>query len=186
MRWQDLLREAKRRISGRRGQAQIARRRAVSDAYYAVFHCVTSTATERWIGDNPQGPPLAAQVERWFQHGQMKKVALWGLEFPNPRSTAPLKPAVLDLLTLASTKPPTSILTPEARVALQAIKELQEARHRADYDSAPRANFSHTEAVTLIDQARDGCAAIRKMRRTASGRVLLLLMFIGDQIAPAR
>jgi hypothetical protein len=93
---------------------------------------------------------------------------------------------VLDLLTLASTKPPTSILTPEARIALQAIKELQEARHRADYDSAPRANFSHTEAVTLIDQARDGCAAIRKMRRTASGRVLLLLMFIGDQIAPAR
>ncbi len=186
MRWQDLIREARRRITGPRGQAQIARRRAVSDAYYALFHCVTSTASERWIGDNPLGPPLAERLERWFQHGQLKKVALWGLEHPQPRNSAPLKPAVLELLTDSSTRPPTSLLTPDARLALQAIKDLQEARHRADYDRSPQVNFTHTEAATLIEQARDGCDAIRRMRRTAIGRVLLVLMLVGDQAAPAR
>lgn len=184
MRWQELIKEARRRVRGRNGQAQVARRRAVSDAYYALFHCVTSILTKRIIGASSLG--LAERLERSFQHATMKKAAVWCLDFPHLNLQEPQKSAISELLTAAPGKPPTSIVTADMRVAAQAFKDLQEARHRADYATHRAANFTHTDAVTLIDQARDGCLAFDRAKKTAEGRTMLALMLIGGELAPRR
>lgn len=184
MRWQDLIKEARRRVRGRSGQSQAARRRAVSDAYYALFHCVTSIVSKRLIGASDVA--RARHVERWFQHATMKKAAVWCLDYPKLKLQEPQKSAIEELFAATQGAPQTSNVTPDMRLAAQAFKDLQEARHRADYDLRASANFAHTEAVTLIDQARDGCLAFERAKKSAEGRIMLLLMLTGADFATRR
>ena len=47
---------------------QAALRRAVSTAYYALFHLLIEDAAQRWQGS----PAASTGLERSFQHGTMK------------------------------------------------------------------------------------------------------------------
>lgn len=54
-------------------------RRAVSAAYYALFHRLTERASVSLLGSAqvPLARKLRASMVRWYTHGKMKAVANW-------------------------------------------------------------------------------------------------------------
>ena len=96
----------------RQPQSELVLRRAVSAAYYAVFHLLIFEATEHW--DNIG---LRAALARAYDHGLMKttsKRILDSREFPYPNEN----PQVVE----------------ELREIAQGFIQLQEDRHFADYN----------------------------------------------------
>ncbi len=93
-------------------QSQLTLRRAVSAAYYAVFHLLIFEATEHW--DNPG---LRTALGRADDHGLMKTTSnriLDGREFPY------------------TNEDPQSVIA--LRDIAQGFIQLQEDRHFADYN----------------------------------------------------
>ena len=93
-------------------QSELALRRAVSAAYYAVFHLLIFEATEHW--DNTG---LRATLGRAYDHGLMKTTSnriLDGREFPYTNES----PEVVS----------------ELKEIAQGFSQLQEDRHFADYN----------------------------------------------------
>jgi hypothetical protein len=93
-------------------QSELSLRRAVSSAYYAVFHLLIFEATEHW--DNNA---LRATLGRAYDHGLMKAASnriLNGQEFPYTNEN----PAVVK----------------ELKDIAQGFSQLQEDRHFADYN----------------------------------------------------
>jgi len=52
--------------------SQASLRRAVSTAYYALFHLLIEEAASRWSGT----PEARTGIERGFQHGVMKNTSI--------------------------------------------------------------------------------------------------------------
>ena len=63
---------------------QASLRRAVSTAYYALFHLLISEATANW-----QRPELRAVLGRVFDHGPMKQTEELGLPKVGKRQSSP-------------------------------------------------------------------------------------------------
>jgi hypothetical protein len=125
-----LLAVAEKLIPAGRGRPdQASLRRAVSTAYYALFHRVIEMSAGlivRGTGD----AMLRYAVSRAFEHGAMKKLAQ-GLASGTPHSNMrPLIPTV----------------PPELRFVANAFVRLQEARHWADYD------VSRPISKTVVEQ----------------------------------
>lgn len=92
-------------------------RRAVSAAYYALFHYLVDQST-RFLVSGPQREGLRHQLARSFDHGQMKRTAQI---FASPSASGNAWRAVLG-------GAPSATLVNVA----SAFIELQEARHEAD------------------------------------------------------
>ncbi len=117
--------------------AQAATRRAVSTAYYAVFHWLVYEATARMFGAGDERAALRACLARGFAHRTMRNVAA---AFADGRAPAKLAPA------LAGRKP-----QPELIQVARAFYELQQACETADYDMVYA--FEPDRAVELIEMA---------------------------------
>jgi uncharacterized protein (UPF0332 family) len=115
-------------------------RRAVSTAYYALFHLLVSEAVGNWRIE-PQRNALA----RAFEHGRMKKAC------------NNCKSGNANLMDVAD-----------------AFVELQDARHKADYDNA--IVLTRLEAVKLIERAESAFRHWRVVRGTREAQDLLLSM----------
>ena len=121
---------------------QASLRRAASTAYYALFHLLIQDAALRWDGSSES----RSGVERAFSHGQMKNISL---RFQGPiwqdwRETPQAIP-------------------PELRRVAAAFADLQEKRHKADYDNQLQWSFFETESVlNLAAAAFQDWAAIRE------------------------
>jgi hypothetical protein len=109
-------------------------RRALSTAYYALFHFLIREAV-RQIGPNLSEDNYN-RVYRWFDHGAMKRVA-WAFSqetvlIPNSRD----------------------VLAPNTGAVIQFVAEhfayLQGLRHLADYD--PGAVFIRADVLAMIDR----------------------------------
>ena len=110
---------------GRPNLQQAAMRRAVSTAYYAVFHALCYCCTDglvRWSRTD-----LVAKAYRSLNHGDARK----------------------RLAGAASLTEPGSAL----RLVSAAFNDLQDRRHEADYDR-PTSMFSRGEVVAHIEKAR--------------------------------
>jgi uncharacterized protein (UPF0332 family) len=126
-------------------------RRAVSTAYYALFHKVLRTGADRFMGVGTQHSSGFKLLYRGFNHGQMKKVC-----------------EELDKATMSSSfqvKLGRTSISPGMRDFATAFVQLQKARHRADYDPSPPTPFSISDTNDLIDVAD---AAITKFDQTAA------------------
>ena len=113
----DLLGQAMhlaRRGASRPKQADL--RRAISSAYYAVFHLLVQDAARRMSPASPAGLPL--QISRVFSHGEMKPACNSILNTPSATLTA-LQPEGF---------------SPELRFIAREFVGLQGLRHEADYD----------------------------------------------------
>lgn len=130
----DLLRQAEQlsRLEPRRPR-QASLRRAVSTAYYALFHRLVSEATRALVAD----PSLRGRFARSFDHQDMKEASK---AFANSQPNQPFPRA--DGLTI-----PAQL----ARVASTFVA-LQEARHEADYDVDKR----YTRLESTIWSAASG------------------------------
>jgi uncharacterized protein (UPF0332 family) len=106
---------------------QASLRRAVSTAYYSIFHLLTMLAVTNWKKSR-QRPQLA----RAFEHKRMNSAC------------KKIKKAQFQKVSANTVKHLQSIAT--------VFIQLQEARHRADYDNAKK--WTRTEVLTLIESAR--------------------------------
>jgi hypothetical protein len=118
-------------------------RRSVSTSYYALYHCVCREAAKSLLphGNHRQQLNLA----RAFRHNDLKAACEWvaGRSGKIDRSVKPL---------VDSLKP-----TPLVGVAAS-FCDLQQARHRADYDHL--ASFSKATVVAHVDDAEKAMQAM--------------------------
>jgi hypothetical protein len=133
----DLLAQADRLAHAEKKKPkQASLRRAVSAAYYALFHYLVDESTH-FLVSGKQREALRRQLARSFDHAQMKKAAQ---AFVAPSASSPWR-AVLSAA-------PTPALVDVA----SAFIALQEARHEADYDLARV--FTRVECNALVGRSQ--------------------------------
>ncbi len=117
-------------------------RRAISTAYYAVFHYLVDEVCCAQIGTQNSQKEHRHSLARAFVHTSMRDACT---SFAGGK----LKASVIKGLPRDSTG---NYLIPSEIKNIAAIfAELQEKRHLADYDLSER--FTKTEVLTLIDEA---------------------------------
>ena len=130
---------------------QASLRRAVSTAYYAVFHLLTGAAAANWKNRDQR-----RSFGRTFDHGKMAKASgrIGGQSFPNqdPRFVQHL------------------------RFVARAFVQLQDKRHTADYDG--NRHWSRTEVDKLIEVADQAFASWRAVRKTKIAQDYLLQFLV--------
>jgi len=105
----DLLRRARSSIDGKRRVRSAYLRRAVSDAYYALFHALAFACANSLAGVTKRDSSAWRRIYRSLEHSRAKE------EFGRAETRA--------------------LHENIARIGV-AFKQLQEARHAADYDPA--------------------------------------------------
>jgi len=116
---------------------QASLRRAVSTAYYALFHLLIREAVANWKRSDQR-----LELARAFDHGRMKKASQ---QVANRKSPGARAQIVAGLRQVAS-----------------AFAQLQESRHLADYDGSKK--WSRTGALKAVNRARAAFAAWQAIR----------------------
>ena len=135
-------------------------RRAVSTAYYAVFHNVLRAAAKRFMGADQEATAGYAILYRGFDHRRMKEIC----EALQP-STIKAKYAYHLRRTAVSQ---------DMRDFAGAFPALQDARHHADYD--PAAVFLPSDVSSLIDAAEVAMDAFDRTAPDEQADVLALML----------
>ena len=146
---QDLLVTARQLAKARPSKPRQADlRRAVSTSYYAAFHVLAQDCADRLVGTSPQRSDAAwRQTYRALDHGPAKKACEQAPNLGFPRTLIAFAEAFIDL---------------------------QEERHRADYD--PWARYSRAQALDYVNLAQQ---AIRDLRSAAhSDRKALAVLLL--------
>lgn len=114
-------------------------RRAVSTAYYAVFHALARTCADALVGATRRSRPNKAWVEvyRGLDHGPARNAC-------SQTANVGFPAGIEDFA--------------------DAFKQLQAARHLVDYD--PMIRLSKVEAEGFITLAEDSIAALKAVGRT--------------------
>ncbi len=161
-----LLEQAKhlaRRERTRPRQASL--RRAISTAYYALFHFLIRE-TVRQIGPN-LSEENHNRVYRWFDHGAMIRVARafsqQVVRTQNPKDT------------LVQQNDPGVMFIAEN------FAKLQELRHLADYDSS--AVFLRAEVLDMISLVEDAFALwnLGKVKKSPEANTFLLSLLLWEK-----
>jgi hypothetical protein len=156
----DLLAQARHLATKDSGTpAQASLRRAVSTAYYALFHLLVSEASALLASGDSK---LQDLVARAFDHGDMQKACA-------TFASSGTMPPIIDAHYGSVTFPP------ELKAVAQAFVDLQGARHDADY--ATHRAWMRTEATTEVERAEKafeswGVLSPRGTGRSATARSL--------------
>jgi hypothetical protein len=167
----DLIDQAKALASvDPRRPRQASLRRAISAAYYAVFHEVAEHAVGGVLSSADAAGPLGARLSRVVQHAAVAKAAKW---FASPPGDLP---AVIKAM-----RPGTPAI--EARLARlsQVVIDLQTERHRADYDLS--LTFSRFDAKRLVAMAESAIGDLRSLATKGDAQIFLLGCLLGDALA---
>ncbi len=156
---QDLLQQADH-LAAYEGvnPSQASLRRAVSTAYYALFHLLIEEAGQRWSGSSE----ARTGMERAFQHGPMKNTSMqfrkktWEDWHSNQRAVP------LAIQKIAS-----------------AFVNLQEERHAADYDN--HENWTATDVEATLEIARSAFRHWSSIRTDPMAGNYLLAMLLNKQ-----
>ncbi|WP_375455556.1 hypothetical protein [uncultured Methylobacterium sp.] len=138
-------------LEGRPLLRQAAFRRAVSGAYYAVFHALCAVCADEMVGWSKTG--THDPIYRTVDHRTARNRLL------SPRAAA----IKMDL----------------KRVGLL-FAHLQDQRHAADY-SPPSPLFSQRQVDSLIDQAREAIALIEALSQKDERLRLAILLIAHDR-----
>jgi uncharacterized protein (UPF0332 family) len=117
---------------------QVDLRRAISAAYYGVFHAVLGAAADEFVGKTKQSTIQYTLVYRSVAHGALRSIC--------ENATKPKMP-----VKYARYAPSGGFGNNIQRFAA-AVLELQERRHAADYD--PSIRFKMSDASVAINTAR--------------------------------
>lgn len=170
----DLLQQAVRlaQIDPRRPkQANV--RRAVSAAYYAVFHEVIDRAVGAILSSAEGSGPIGARLRRVVDHRSVLKSAKW---FTTPPRS--LSPAVQAMRAApGDSQPP---VDPALAHTCRLFIRLYEQRHRADYDLTRP--LSRDEAVRLIGNAEAAIQTLRALDPRGDALIFLLGCLFGDAL----
>ena len=147
-------------------------RRAVSSAYYAVFHYLVEEACRVQIGAQNSQRGFRYTLGRAFTHTVMKQAC-------NSFAGGTLKDSVIRALPRnASGNYP--IPKPIQEVAA-IFAELQDLRHLADYDRSRR--FARTEVRVLIGQAKTYVASFAALPASDDKRFFLACLWAWKELA---
>jgi uncharacterized protein (UPF0332 family) len=128
---------------------QASLRRAVSTAYYALFHLLIDEAVSKWTIERQR-----SILARTFEHPKMK--------------------AICDDV-LKSFKGGAS-LPPELNTVAHNFIQLQQHRHTADYDNSKQ--WSRTDVLNVLTLATDAFNAWREIRTQDAAQDYLLQLFM--------
>jgi hypothetical protein len=144
----DLLEDARYlAVRGAAEQRNSCLRRAISTAYYAVFHLLVEDFVEHWEFEDQR-----ARLGRMFNHQKMRDAPFTPKDKKNPTQ---VEMALIDVKT--------------------AFGQLQKDRHRADYDLGW--NPVETDVAEAIALAIDTLVKWRSIRSDDVARHHLLSMF---------
>ena len=157
----DLLEQAEH-LAGRepRRPKQASLRRAISTAYYALFHLLVGEAVSRVV----TGTELRHLVARAFGHTEMKKacqIFARGQLLPHLAAVA------------------RSPVPPDLQLVAGTFVALQEARHLADYNTGRR--FTRTDVLRHLRDAQDAFRAWDRVKVQPITQVYLVALLVGDR-----
>lgn len=130
---------------------QAALRRAVSTAYYALFHLLISEATLNW-----GRPELRSELGRVFDHGKMKNASLQKRSALQPnRRTDPISAHLY--------------------VATDSFINLQQKRNNADYSTGE--DCDQTDALKYIADVASAFESWNAIRNEPVAQTYLVSLF---------
>jgi hypothetical protein len=130
---------------------QASLRRAVSTAYYALFHLLIQEASANW---NCQS--VRDYLARAFEHKTMQKAS-----------------AVAENASYPSSVPPQVAI--KLKSVARAFRELQEQRHLADYSNATK--WDRVKAAAKVNQCKSAFSDWKSIRKeNAAQRYLVSLL----------
>ena len=139
---------------------QASLRRAVSAAYYALFHMLTDDAVLKLIPNTPS--LLRVQAQRAFTHGDMRNACEQFAKSSNTFTRLLVQP-----------------VEPELQTVAEAFVELQFHRHAADYDLTQI--FDRIEVLGIIGQAKAAVTAWNKVRNAPNANVFLAALLLNSR-----
>jgi len=149
---------------------QASLRRAVSAAYYALFHLLVADGAKRLSPAKPEG--LRLLIQRAFNHGEMRAVCKGFAEGHkavikgNPPGNPP--PATRRLITLP--------LDPALLAVIQAFVDLQEARNEADYNLDKQ--WNRLDVINHVQTARQAFADWAMIRGSPNAAVFVVALVL--------
>ena len=132
-------------------------RRAISTAYYALFHMLISDAALKLVPNSPAS--LRDQAQRAFSHGEMRNACEVFSKSPKAYSHLLVAP-----------------LEPELQSIATAFVRLQQLRHAADYDLSQA--FDRVTVLEAIEWAKTAMADWSKVRNTPNSNVFLAALLL--------
>ena len=158
-----LLEQADRLIAPPGGGTprQVDLRRAISNAYYAVFHAVMTEAADDFVGRKHRQTPRYALVYRSVEHRSLLRLCE-----DVRKGTLPGKYSMHE---------PAGGFGPELRSFATMIKQLHEKRHEADYD--PLVRVRRSDAALAIETGREALVLFRRASATRRRAFLSLVVF---------
>jgi uncharacterized protein (UPF0332 family) len=144
---------------------QASLRRAISAAYYALFHLLVAEAARAMAPAKPSA--LRGHVRRAFVHEDMKKVCVQFRHGNVENLSDALK---------AMVSPP---IEGELSTVADAFVELQEARHDSDYDTTEV--FARAEALEKLQQASEAFAAWKAVKGKPNATAFLAALLLNKQ-----
>ncbi len=138
----------------RRRPKQVNLRRAISNAYYALFHLLTTDAARLFVRDDPAA---ASRIARTLSHADVRNVSLEFSRGQLPKS-------------MRSIEEPFEI-SPQLRSVSDAVTRLQQARHRADCDLDK--TFTRPTAIGFIEEAETAFAHWASVKSADDARLYL-------------
>jgi uncharacterized protein (UPF0332 family) len=148
-----LLLEAADKLIEERPRSSAFKRRAVSTAYYAVFHALARLCADCLLPSVDRGADEYSRIYRALDHGSLK--------------TAFDKQPLRDHVSL--------------RKIGDLVVGLQSERHRADYLPPIKNIFSRLDAQRLVGQARQAVSEIESLDTTDRRILATCLLFRARQ-----
>lgn len=136
-------------------------RRAISSAYYGVFHAVLTEAADSFVGRTQRHTPRYELVYRSINHRSLRSICEDVVKTKLPAKFSKYEPKGgfgPDLIALAT-----------------AVIELQEKRHLADYD--PLFSVKRSDAVLAVKTGRTALVRFKSANRTRRKAFLSLVVF---------
>ncbi|HZU99195.1 MAG TPA: hypothetical protein VFF73_20985 [Planctomycetota bacterium] len=159
---EDLLEQARhlatRDKKGKPKQANL--RRAVSSAYYAMFHLLVAEATKHLLRNTMA--KYRSRLARAFTHKAMKVASKWFTEGGTIKGLGPVT------------------VPPDLKAVAQAVLDLQQARHEADYNL--HEPLTRTEALEFVEKAEQAQKAWKRVRKDDVSDLYLLLLLTSENL----
>jgi hypothetical protein len=151
----DLLVQARmpaRREPRRPKQATL--RRALSTAYYGLFHFLIEESTSLLLGGGQRNAAFRQLAARAFVRERMKSVCTEFVK-TKPQNVHAVLRSLWIQLAIAN--------NPQAQLIAQTFIDLQEDRHAADYDLS--VSFSRQDALNAVTRADRAVNARRQLKK---------------------
>ena len=157
-----LFEQANKLITGQTGQPrQVDIRRSISAAYYATFHATITAAVDQFVGTTNRDSSRYGLVYRSVSPAWLRDLCK---EVQKPVLSSKFKPHA-----------PVSGFARDIIAFAEALVQLQEKRHLADYDVMIRMNKS--DAILAVKTAKAALRYFANASTTQRQAFLILLLF---------